>query len=246
MFNKHKNTELLRHHLSRCIEKNTKDIVAAHKSSSWQISTVIFSTVVPGIATILLDSKKFTTIESRIVLYMILSICFLFFLLLTRIIVLTIQKWFKSYMHVYNSKKKSEYFIDRFDDPGCDSALIAQEYMEKYKTITNRNTKDFCLLEIIHYYSKSIDITLDLMKHCDCCIITRKQSRGVNIERVIALVEILKEIQKFILGQEVSITANNSALKEHRQFFIKNRTGDLIDIERRIKEFVDNNYPIIV
>lgn len=206
MVNSFKNFERLRYRISTDIKKIVIDSKSNSEGMKEEISSTVFSTVFSAFLTeIAFNSNKDTfngcEVIALIILFIIIyaSSYYLYKLGFCRIAVFIRNRR----IHTIDKDMETMIQIQKdFDNIACDSILVAKDYKLEYQRLdnneSNKNFKIFYYYEIMHYLATACEKTTDLVNNKENCIRTLSEAEGVDVFRVINIINIMQELDQFL------------------------------------------------
>lgn len=242
MINSYKNFERLRYRISN----DMKDIYLKNKIRSDDIKEQISNTIFATIFSAFVTEVAFRNIDlnKSLITTLLLITIFVFIYIISYALYNMI---FNKLMTFINSRKlgtidtsveKMIQIQKDFDNIACDSMLLCNNYNIEFENLIyneeNRNLKTMYYYEILHYLDTACEKTLELVKNKNDCIRTLDKALGVDIFRVINLLNIAKELEIFLDKNSNYIFINNNQ-KEAINFQI----NSLKEKIRNIEEFIN-------
>lgn len=225
MVNSFKNFERLRYRISTDIKKIVIDSKSNSECMKDEISTTVFSTVFSAFLTeIAFNSNKDTFNGFEVIALIILFIIvYIFSFNLYKLFFRRIAVFIRDRrIHTIDKDMDTMIQIQKdFDNIACDSILVAKDYKLEYKRLendeSNKNLKIFYYYEIMHYLATACEKTTDLVKNKEKCIRTLSESEGVDVFRVINIINIMQELDKF-LDDNIGLLNGNNVQKDAVSF----------------------------
>ena len=213
MINSFKNFERLRYRMSNDI----KELVVDSKRNSDNVKEELSNTIFSSVFSAFVTEVAFNTNSDSIDWCSIIKIIAIFILLY--IVTYELYSFFYTRIKDFFKERKIN-TIDKsmdamikiqkdFDNIACDSILVARNYKLEYlrlknsenslkDTESNQNLMIFYYFEIMHYLMTACEKTINLVKNKKKCIKTLNESEGVDIFRVINILDIICELDDFL------------------------------------------------
>lgn len=241
MINSYKNFERLRYR----IFNDMKDIYLKNKERSDDIKVQISNTIFATIFSAFITEVAFRNIDLNKNLISTLLLIFIFVFLYI-ISYISYNKIFNKII-LFNNKTKLgtiDTSVEKmiqiqkdFDNIACDSILLCKNYKVEFENLIsdedNRNLKIMYYYEIMHYLDTACEKTFDLVKNKNDCIRTLDKALGVDIFRVINLINIVKELETF-LDINLNYVLINNNQNEAINFQLTSLKGKIRNIDELI------------